>query len=200
MTSSLAAFFMLVSVILAGDDALAVRDHRTLWLRNVHSGDEVRLRPFRARGRPAPLAWLRLDRTFRRARAGPTRTINPRLFRVLAQVQRHFGGRRLDLMSGYRVPGEGQESGSYHHVGRAADLRIEGVPNRELFEYCRTLQAVGCGLYPNGHHVHIDVRSRPAIWVDLAHRRYVRDPRLWLELNPAPAPSLPPRESRRRSR
>src|SRR5688572_3265212 len=173
--------------MLAVGDALADRDHRVLWLHNLHTGEELRLQPFRARGRLARLAWLRLDRLFRSASTGRRRTINPRLFGVLAQVQRHFGGRRLELVSGYRVPGEGEELDSYHHVGRAADIRIEGVPDRELFEYCRTLVDVGCGYYPNGRHVHIDVRSRPGIWVDLGHRRYVRDPRRWLGRNPAPA-------------
>jgi len=133
-------------------EALAGRDPRILWLHNVHTDEDVRLQPFRRHGRLARLAWLRLDRLFRSARTGGRRTINPRLFRVLAQIQRHFGGRRLELVSGYRVPGEGEELDSYHHVGRAADIRIEGVPDRDLFEYCRTLGDVGCGYYPNGHH------------------------------------------------
>jgi hypothetical protein len=40
---------------------------------------------------------------------------------------------------------------------------------------------LGCGLYPHRPFVHVDVRSRSAIWVDLAHRCYVTDPDAWLD-------------------
>ena len=44
-----------------------------------------------------------------------------------------------------------------------------GVRNVGLFRFCRTLDDVGCGYYPNSKFVHVDVR-RPrtgrAFWVD----------------------------------
>src|SRR5205085_2238372 len=149
-------------------------------LRNSHTGEEIRIEPFDAGGRPTLLGWLRLDHAFRSWRTREERAINPRLLRVLTQIQRHFDGRRIELLSGYRVPlAEGcspprtspqkeaassaQPVGaahvvltSYHQVGRAADIRIEGVPMRTLFDYCRTLEELGCGLYPQGSHVHAD--------------------------------------------
>jgi Bacterial protein of unknown function (DUF882) len=98
-----------------------------------------------------------------------------------------FAGRRIEVVSGYRVPEDTDNLSSYHQVGRAADVRIPGVRNRALFNFCRALQAqapLGCGYYPNGNFVHIDVRGRPALWVDLgrpgAGRRYVADPVGWL--------------------
>jgi hypothetical protein len=95
-------------------------------------------------------------------------------------------------MSGYRAPTTGEPLSSYHQVGRAADISIPGVENRDLFDYCRELQrsgqALGCGLYPRGSHVHVDVRSRPTIWVDLSGygdgAAYVREPQRWLERHP----------------
>src|SRR5262249_44030646 len=156
------------------------------------------------------------------------RTVTPALLRVLAQIQRHFDGRLVHLMSGYRAPGGRAGSStppsappacsagtcpsaqarlsirqdardfdssassdlpltSYHQVGHAADLWIDGVKNRDLFEYCRALQRagerLGCGLYPAGAHVHIDDRSRATIWVDLSGYGdgaiYVKDPERW---------------------
>jgi uncharacterized protein YcbK (DUF882 family) len=82
---------------------------------------------------------------------------------------------------------------SYHQVGHAADIWIDGVENRALFEYCRALQRagerLGCGLYPRGQHVHVDVRSRATIWVDLSGygdgAAYVSDPDAWLQAHPA---------------
>jgi uncharacterized protein YcbK (DUF882 family) len=163
-------------------------DRRSLWVRSIHLGDEVRVQPFEEHGVPRLLDWLRLEHLFRSHRTQTTRAINPRLLRVLAQVQRHFGGRRLELLSGYRAPESGDRLSSYHQVGRAADLYIVGVSHRDVYDYCRTLGAVGCGLYPKGSHVHIDIRSRPGTWVDLSRygepADYVRDARQWVQAHP----------------
>lgn len=77
---------------------------------------------------------------------------------------------------------------------RWAETRIwiDGIANRDLFEYCRALQrtgeALGCGLYPRGSHVHIDVRSSATIWVDLSGygdgADYVQHPDPWLDGHP----------------
>jgi hypothetical protein len=79
------------------------RDHRTLWLKDLYRGDELRVIPFGAHGLPCRAAWATLTRFFR-DRRGHRRTVTPGLLRVLAQVQRHFGGRQLHLMSSYRAP------------------------------------------------------------------------------------------------
>jgi hypothetical protein len=46
-----------------------------------------------------------------------------------------------------------------------------GVHNADLFRFCRSLDDVGCGFYPNSKFVHVDVR-RPgtghAFWVDIS--------------------------------
>jgi uncharacterized protein YcbK (DUF882 family) len=183
-----------VALVFLLGSAVARADHRGLWLKDIYFHDELRLRPFGPSGHPDVLAWARLTRFFR-SRQGPRHTIDPQLLRVLAQIQRHFGGRRLELMSGYRIPDDPQALSSYHQVGHAADLWIDGVPNRELFEYCRALQSagkrLGCGLYPHGSHIHVDVRSETTIWVDLSGYGdgavYVPDPARWLEENPRAA-------------
>jgi uncharacterized protein YcbK (DUF882 family) len=163
-------------------------DHRTLWLRSTHLHEELRIEPFADHGVPLPLDWLRLDHLFRSHRTLTARPINPRLLRVLAQIQRHFGGRRIELLSGYRVPERGDRLSSYHQVGRAADMYIPGVVNRDLYDYCRTLPNLGCGLYPKGTHVHVDVRSRACTWVDLSHygdpANYVGDAVAWVRAHP----------------
>jgi hypothetical protein len=96
-------------------------------------------------------------------------------------------------MSGFRAPDDSQALSSYHQVGHAADIWIDGVANRDLFEYCRALQRagerLGCGLYaPRGRHVHVDVRSQATIWVDQSGYGdgavYVQDPNTWLAQRP----------------
>ena len=168
--------------------ASADGDHRVLWLRNVHSGEELRVPPFGAHGIPDRRAWRRITHLFQAA-AAKRRTISPRLLRTLAQIERRFGGRRVDLYSGYRVPDDGHDLESYHHVGHAADVSVESIRPRELFEYCRRLQArteegLGCGLYPGQPFVHVDARARSVIWVDLGHRSYVSDAAGWLREHP----------------
>lgn len=190
MTVRLAPFALALAAAtaLAAGDAEADRDHRILWMRNAHTGEEIRFRPFRSRSLLEPVAWARLNRFMRSWRTEKRRTMHPRLLRLLAQVQRHFGGHRIELTSGYRVPDVPGSPSSYHGVGRAADFHIVGVANREIFEYCRTLPTTGCGYYPNGSHVHMDVRSRSAIWVDLSGygdgATFVADPERWLDEHP----------------
>lgn len=166
-------------------------DHRSLWLKDLYRGDELRIRAFGPHGIPCLRAWRRLSHFFR-DRRDHRRAVAPALLRLLAQVERHFREPRLHLMSGYRAPEDAQSLSSYHQVGRAADVWIDGVAHRELFDYCRALQhdgeALGCGLYPHGHHVHVDVRSRATIWVDLSGygdgAAYVADPDGWLASHP----------------
>jgi hypothetical protein len=72
---------------------------------------------------------------------------------------------KLLLMSGYRP----KSNGSYHQVGRALDVRIDGVPNEALVAFCKTLPDTGCGYYPNSLFVHIDVRdpgTGHVAWID----------------------------------
>jgi uncharacterized protein YcbK (DUF882 family) len=93
--------------------------------------------------------------------------IHPRLLRQLAMVSDHFGGRRIHVISGYRPFRRGQWTPhSNHNIGHALDFRIEGVPNRAVRDFCRTLPQTGCGFYPRSVFVHMDVRAESATWVD----------------------------------
>jgi uncharacterized protein YcbK (DUF882 family) len=97
----------------------AAADTRTLWLRNLHTKEELRLQPFGLWGLVQPTEWAQINRFFRSWRSGDRRPINPRLIRVLAQIQRHFDGRPLEIVSGYRVRDDPAQLTSYHQVGHA---------------------------------------------------------------------------------
>lgn len=91
---------------------------------------------------------------------------HPRLVHLLAAISDHFGGREITLVSGRR-PARGFTRQSSRHVsGQATDIRIAGVPNRALWDFCRSLPQTGCGFYPRSTFVHVDVRERAAQWVD----------------------------------
>ena len=88
-----------------------------------------------------------------------------RLVWVLQRVSDAFPRKTLYVMSGYRRGGhDGQ-----HRRGRAVDLFVMGVPNERVYKFCRTMQDVWCGYYPNNKFVHLDVRrpgSGKAYWID----------------------------------
>jgi hypothetical protein len=94
--------------------------------------------------------------------------MNPRLVRLLYQTGRHWPGRRLEVVSGYRSPTVAKNPRSPHMKGLACDFRVAGVKNTELRDYLRrTMKRVGVGYYPNSSFVHLDVRrDRSAFWID----------------------------------
>jgi len=94
--------------------------------------------------------------------------IHPRLATLLVAISAHFGGRPLEVVSGYRHHNRHHKR-SRHTRGRAIDFRVPGMSNRALFESLRASFAnVGVGYYPNSAFVHLDVRDRSAVWVDFS--------------------------------
>jgi LysM repeat protein len=98
--------------------------------------------------------------------ADASRAADPRLAVLLAMLSDQFGGRPLIVVSGFRDAERFTEESSRHVASSAADIRIQGVPHRALWERCRRVRNVGCGFYPNSVFVHVDVRDRRTQWVD----------------------------------
>jgi len=74
-------------------------------------------------------------------------------------------GARITICSGYRKPeynrqlrsrGELAAKASLHQYGMAADLRMDGVPAKRLWDYVKALGFGGAGYY-HGDLVHVDV-------------------------------------------
>ncbi len=99
--------------------------------------------------------------------ASGTRDVDPRLIGVVTQISEHFGGRPIEVVSGYRPYVEGQPTAhSNHNVGRAVDFVVRGVANEVVRDYCHTLRDVGVGYYPRSSFIHLDVRNVTTHWVD----------------------------------
>ncbi len=112
-----------------------------------------------------------------RAVNGQTHAADARLMQLIARVSDHFGGKKLEVVSGFRPKTPTQFTAhSRHNVGHAMDFRIIGVPNTVLRDYCRSLKNTGCGYYPNSSFVHMDTRDSSAYWIDYSgpgeHPRY----------------------------
>ena len=84
---------------------------------------------------------------------GRSTEIDARLIRLVTQVSDTFGGRPIQVVSGYRL--ESYARASKHKSGQAIDFSIPGAPNAALREYLKTLPKVGVGYYPNSSFVHL---------------------------------------------
>src|ERR1019366_1701155 len=88
-----------------------------------------------------------LNHIFKCRRSGLEHDIDTRLLTILSHVYDHFGGKRLELLSGYRFQ---RRTTSNHFHGTAADIRIPGIDPRKIRSYVETLDAggMGVGWYP----------------------------------------------------
>ena len=159
-----------------------------ITLHRIKTGEEETVRLYDARGRVRSSAHRTVNRLFRDVPTGRTLRIAPELLQLLQRVADRWPGRRLRVQSGVRpvVERPGREPGN-HMRGRAVDFSVDGVSNRDLRDFCRTLPNAGVGYYPNSSFVHLDARDRPTFWVDLSGpgepANYVDDPEGWLREN-----------------
>lgn len=140
----------------------------TLTLIRVANRHHLRIHPFDRRGRLRRAAEERISRLMDDRVTHERHRIHPTLLRLLVRISDHFGDRPIYIVSGYRDARAHQYTSeeSRHTEGRAVDFHVAGVPNEVLRDYCRHLGHVGVGFYPRSTFVHLDVRKRPAYWVD----------------------------------
>jgi uncharacterized protein YcbK (DUF882 family) len=127
-----------------------------------------------------------LDHVLRCRRTDDEKPIEPRLFTILSHVYDHFGGKPIDIVSGYRNQ---RKKTSNHYKGTATDIRIEGVTPKKIESFAESIDTggLGIGLYPRGQFVHIDVRPLPSYrWIDMSSP------------NPNAAEKRPPRDWKRK--
>jgi uncharacterized protein YcbK (DUF882 family) len=127
-----------------------------------------------------------LDHVLRCRRTDDEKPIEPRLFTILSHVYDHFGGRTIDIVSGYRNQ---RKTTSNHYKGTATDIRIAGVTPKKIRSFAESIDTggLGIGLYPRGQFVHIDVRPLPSYrWIDMSSP------------NPNAAEKRPPRDWKRK--
>lgn len=130
------------------------------------SQETLRVRLFDKAGKVDPKARARLARFLRDRESDRQKRPHLRLMRVLAYLADHFNGRTIIVVSAFRSENDDANGTSRHAAGEAVDIRVEGVPNEALRDYCLTLRRVGVGYYPRSSFVHVDIRNREVYWVD----------------------------------
>jgi uncharacterized protein YcbK (DUF882 family) len=111
-------------------------------------------------------ALARVNHVLRCRRTDTEKAVDPRLIMLLAHVYEHFGGKTIEIVSGYRNQ---RKQTSNHYKGTASDIRIPGVAPKKIRAFAETLDTggMGIGLYPRSGFVHIDVRPPPSYrWID----------------------------------
>ncbi len=134
-------------------------------IRATRDGETIRVRVRDPHGRITESALKAFQNLMREGLA--SFPVDPRLLALITVVSDHFGGRTLDVVSGYRTYTPSQVTPhSNHNLGKALDFKIEGVKNEDIWSFCRTFRGAGCGYYPNSGFVHLDVRETKAWWID----------------------------------
>ena len=146
--------------------ALPLADIRKASIHNLHTGEMLDT-VYWENGKYVPGALAEAMRVMRDWRNGDEHAMDPRLFDVLHAIQSRLEVKTpFQLISGYRSPQTNAmlhaESGqvaskSQHLLGRASDIRIEGVELANLHKAALSLKAGGVGFYPVSNFVHVDV-------------------------------------------
>ncbi|HEX4198174.1 MAG TPA: DUF882 domain-containing protein [Caulobacteraceae bacterium] len=143
-------------------------DIRRAFLHNLHTGETLDAVYWEA-GKYVPDALAEAMRVMRDWRNGQEHAMDPRLFDLLHAIQARLEvNRPFQLISGYRSPATNAalhaESGevaahSQHLLGKASDIRVEGVELDHLHRAALSLKAGGVGFYPVSNFVHVDVAA-----------------------------------------
>ena len=129
-----------------------------VWVYSENLREGTRVNIYRPDGKYDEEALAKLDEIFRCRRTQEVRALDPRLYEQLSRLQDHFGNVRATVVSGFRFA---ERSSSRHFHASAIDIKLEGVPLRELYSFAQTLDpgGMGMGIYPHSGFIHVDYRA-----------------------------------------
>lgn len=146
-----------------------VSRYAAVELYQINTKETLKLRFYDDNGRPIKGWQKRFDKFMRCHQTGHVHRMDGRLAQMLYKTARHFEGRRLEVVSGYRDPKVARNPKSPHKQGLACDFRVAGTANTTLRDFLRkTFDHAGVGYYPNSVFVHLDNRKTgpSAFWID----------------------------------
>ena len=134
------------------------RPSGNVWLYAENLAEEVQVNIYKPDGSFDEASLAKLDDVFRCRQTGEVRAVKPELYEQLSRIYDHFGGKRVDLVSGFRFA---ERSSSRHFHASAMDIRIKGISIRDMYAYAESLDAgnMGIGLYPTSQFIHVDFRA-----------------------------------------
>lgn len=144
---------------------LDIWEPRRAILHNLHTGEAFN-DVYYANGSYLPDALAEANRVMRDWRTGDEHFIDPGLFDALHTIQLKLEANGpFQVISGYRSPktnamlrarSNGVAEHSQHTIGKAVDVRMEGVDLAWLRNAALDVGAGGVGYYPVSNFVHVD--------------------------------------------
>lgn len=139
---------------------------RDLSMDHTHTREQIDL-TYAVGSQYIPKALTGLNHFLRDHYSGAIGQMDPGLYDIMYAVQKALKARSpYQIISGYRSPhtnerlrargGGGVAKRSLHMDGKAIDLRLPGVPLKELRDAALELKAGGVGYYPGDDFVHVD--------------------------------------------
>lgn len=153
--------------------AVPASGERALSFYNTHTAERVKT-VYWADGNYVPEGLAQANKVLRDFRTGEVHPIDPELFDLLhrAQMLTEAKGRTFEIISGYRSPktnamlnskSHGVAKKSQHMLGKAMDVRLQGVQLDQLRKAALALKGGGVGYYPESNFVHMDT-GRVRFW------------------------------------
>ena len=94
--------------------------------------------------------------------------IDSELVDVLQKIRAHFG-KAVTITSAYRTPTHNKNVGgttySQHLYGKAADIKVSGVPLEKVVAYAEKILPDNGGIGIYNTFTHIDVRGSKSRWI-----------------------------------
>lgn len=137
---------------------------RTLNLYSINTGESLKL-VYWVDGIYINSSLEEINHLLRDYRSGEVAPIDIRLLDVLYMITKLSERERIVVVSGYRSPStnlylhmkkRGVAKDSYHTLGKAVDIRVEGLSLQSLKDIALSLKAGGVGYYPRSGFVHLD--------------------------------------------
>lgn len=145
---------------------------RALSFVHTHTHETLSL-VYKVGGEYLSTSLARLQQYMRDHYTGDQHPIEPGLFDLLHAIATSAGHQQpFHVISAYRSPetnarlrlrSGGVASHSLHMEGKAIDIRLPGVPLRDLRDHARALSRGGVGFYPGSDFVHVDT-GRVRAW------------------------------------
>lgn len=146
---------------------------RKLALDHLHTREQLSLL-YASNSDYIPESLNTLNHFLRDHYSGEIGKMDPELFDLLYQIRQTLGSKAsVQIISGYRSPktntllrntrGGGVAKHSLHMEGKAVDIRLPGVPLKDLRDAALSMRGGGVGFYPGQQFVHIDT-GRVRTW------------------------------------
>lgn len=178
MRNRLAAVSAIIAVILAlmapVSQGTLVPDERQLSFYHTHTGKRLEV-VYAREGEYIPAALEEINSFLFDFRTGDEAAMDPALLDLIYDVREALGSTgTYQVVSAYRSPktnemlrGRSKRSGvakkSQHLLGKAIDVRLEGISTARLRDQALAMRRGGVGYYKASDFVHMDT-GRPRSW------------------------------------